>query len=708
MPTTSGNPAATRRLAALSRQLDAQKTAPCAVSTREQTVRELATERARASFVPRAMANFIFGGARQSERRLEAMALLEGHPEFRNDVGIFDRTLAERREHTVMRVRRLYSLFMEHGANVEKRDTLADVVGVFDLPLWTRNGVHFGLFLGAIMGQGDQEQQDEWMLPTMMVELFGCYGMTELGHGSFTRGFETTATFDMATDEFIIHTPTDTATKWWIGGAGQTATHTVCFARLVLPADGGVDHGVQCFMVPLRDQETHEPRPGVRIGDMGSKMGLQGVDNGWIQFDHVRIPRANMLRRYAQVSRDGVFSQTQHKAQLAYAALLVNRGKIVTLSVGVLEKALTIAVRYAAVRRQGLQVNAADPHAETRLLDYQTHQYRLMPFLARAYAYRLQTRHITRLIQQFDAQGSDISDALLADIHGTMSGFKAFCTWDVQEGIDVCRQSCGGNGYSAYTGLAELLADFSVMVTFEGDNTVMAQQTAHYLMRAVEKLRRGEKLAGSVQYLEKEQARQPGRQWGVAGPSDLSNPTLLRDALELYAGRQVLKVAAKLAAAPGSTEAERMNTCLVELVEVARVHVFYNVATAFIMHIEELKMHASGESATLVPALEALCQLYIYQEFDRSAAFFLKQKFMLSYQCEMVRVRLMESCVRVRADAVALVDAFLLTDTVINSSVGRADGSIYEGALAAVSHRTGATPYFATAIKPMFQGEALD
>ncbi|KAG6604584.1 Acyl-CoA dehydrogenase/oxidase [Phytophthora cinnamomi] len=642
MPDSSATSAPARRLAALSRQL---QPAPCASSTRAQTVAELAAERARASFSPRAMADFLFGGERQTALRLEAMRLLEGHAEFRNDAGAFDRSLAQRREHTLQRVRRLYALFLEHGADVERRETLADIVGVFDLSLWTRNGVHFGLFLGAIMGQGDQQQQDEWMLPTMMLELFGCYGMTELGHGSFTRGFETTATFDEDADE---------------------------------------------------------------VGDMGSKMGLQGVDNGWIQFDHVRIPRANMLRRYAQVSRDGVFSQTQHKAQLAYAALLVNRGKIVTLSVGILEKAVTIAVRYAAVRRQGLQVNPEDPNAETRLLDYQTHQYRLMPVLARAYAYRLHTRYITRLLQQFDTQGSDISEALLADIHGTMSGFKAFCTWDVQEGIDTCRQSCGGNGYSKYTGLAELLADFSVMVTFEGDNTVMAQQTAHYLMRSVDKLRRGVKLAGSVQYLEREQASGRRRQWGVEGPADLSNSTLLRDALDVYTGRQVLQVAAKLAAAPGSTDTERLNSCQVDLVEIARIHVFYNVATAFIQHIDVLKAEVSEDNVALLPALEALCQLYICQELDRGAAFLLKEKFMSSFQSNLVRARLMESCARVRADAVALVDAFMFTDTVLNSSVGRADGSIYEGALDAVCHRTGPTPYFASTIKPIFEGETLE
>ncbi|KAI9920718.1 hypothetical protein PsorP6_001043 [Peronosclerospora sorghi] len=690
--------ASTRRLAALARHL---QPARCAVSTRDETIAELTAERSRASFCPRAMADVHFGGKKQTELRIECMQLLEQHLEFRNDVGCFDRSFEQKRQHTMEHLGRLYRIFMEHGAEVEKRDTLADIVGVMDLSLWTRNGVHFALFLGAITGQGDQEQQEKWMLPTMMLELFGCFAMTELGHGSFTKGFETTATFDAETDEFVIHTPTDTATKWWIGGAGQTATHAVCFARLVLQ---GVDHGVQSFIVPLRDLETHEPLPGVRIGDMGAKMGLQGVDNGWIQFQHVRIPRDNMLRRYAQVSRDGVFSQTRHKAQLAYATLLVNRGKIMTLSVGILEKAVTIAVRYAAVRRQGAQVNPNDHHVETRLLDYQTHQYRLMPVLARAYAYRVQSRHITRLLQEFDTLGSEISEPLLADIHGTMAGFKAFCTWDVQNAIEICRQSCGGNGYSQYTGLGELLADFSVMVTFEGDNTVMAQQTAHYLVRAVEQLRRGVKLAGSVQYLERVEASQRQRPWGAHSLADLKNPALLHELLDEYAGRHVLAVAANLAAAQGETEVERMNACLVELVDVARIHVFYNVATAFLAHVNEVKRNAP----TLVPVYEALCHVYIFHEVDRGAAFLLKEKVLSPIQSTFVRRQLLDTCARVRADAVALVDAFLLTDNVLNSSIGRADGSIYEGALAAVRHRTDPSPYFTSVIKPILARQQLN
>lgn len=211
-----------RRLAALSRQLEGGTAGatpePCAASTSAQVRRELQQERARASFDPRAMTLLLDGGADKTAFREKAMALLERYPEFRaQGLGTYDLTLEQRRELTFQRVRRLYQLFLEHGANMEQRNAIAEIVGVFDLTLWVRNGVHFGLFLGALMAQSDKEQQDEWLPPAMLLQLYGSYAMTELGHGSFTRGFETTATFDRAADEFVLHTPTDTATKWWIG-----------------------------------------------------------------------------------------------------------------------------------------------------------------------------------------------------------------------------------------------------------------------------------------------------------------------------------------------------------------------------------------------------------------------------------------------------------------------------------------------------------
>jgi acyl-CoA oxidase len=84
------------------------------------------------------------------------------------------------------------------------------------------------------------------------------------------QGVETTATFDEASDEFIIHSPTITATKWWIGGAAHSATHGAVYAQLIVR---GKRHGVKCFVVPLRDPKDFTLKPGVTIGDIGKKMG---------------------------------------------------------------------------------------------------------------------------------------------------------------------------------------------------------------------------------------------------------------------------------------------------------------------------------------------------------------------------------------------------------------------------------------------------
>ena len=119
------------------------------------------------------------------------------------------------------------------------------------------------------------------------LDLPGCFAMTELGHGSNVAGIETTAIYDEKSKEFVLNTPGNDASKYWIGGAGQHGKLSAVFAQLTV---GGVPRGVHVFAVRIRDDAGGSVR-GVEILDHGSKAGLNGVDNGQIWFDNVRVSR---------------------------------------------------------------------------------------------------------------------------------------------------------------------------------------------------------------------------------------------------------------------------------------------------------------------------------------------------------------------------------------------------------------------------------
>jgi acyl-CoA oxidase len=183
-----------------------------------------------------------------------------------------------------------------------------------------KKGIQY-LFKQAMSIQSTPEQYAQWKDDIENWGLFGCFAMTELGTSSYLRGLETTATYDKETQSFIINTPTTTATKWWIGAAGHTATHAVVLANLYI--DGNAK-GLHWFVVQLRDKKTGTLMPGVAAGLVGPKAGRAGIDNGWIQFDSVVIPRMNMLMRFNQVSPSGEYSAGGNPA-IAYASLIGER-----------------------------------------------------------------------------------------------------------------------------------------------------------------------------------------------------------------------------------------------------------------------------------------------------------------------------------------------------------------------------------------------
>lgn len=185
--------------------------------------------------------------------------------------------------------------------------------------------LHISMFSQSIKHLGSEEQHKKWLEPSSVLNIIGCYAQTELGHGSNVAGLETTATLDKTTDEFIIHTPSIKATKFWPGAMGVLATHACVFARLIVDQ---TDYGVQAFIVPIRSLEDHKPLPGVKVGDLGPKVGYNFVDNGWMSFDQVRIPRTSILSRFIKVKRDGSV-EARGDPRMVYQIMIKTRLSII-------------------------------------------------------------------------------------------------------------------------------------------------------------------------------------------------------------------------------------------------------------------------------------------------------------------------------------------------------------------------------------------
>ena len=374
----------------------------------------------------------------------------------------------------------------EHGGtgDVGAAVTMIEMLAMSDLSLMVKAGVQWGLFGGAVENLGTERHHEAYVKKIISLEVLGCFAMTETGHGSDVQALETTATYDAETEEFVIHSETPTARKDYIGGAAETARIAAVFAQLITTEDGEpVNHGVHCVLVPIRDDEGND-LPGVTTSDCQYKGGLPGVDNGRIMFDHVRVPRVNLLNKYGDVAPDGTYSSPVENPSRRFFTMIgtLIRGRVtVGGSAGNAARvALDIAVRYALERRQ---FSAPDDDFGVLIMDYLVHQRRLFPLIARSYA--LQFAQNELVSKCHDLQMSDVADAEeQRELESRAAGLKAANTWHASRAIQEAREACGGAGYMAENRLIALRGDTDVFTTFEGDNHVLTQLVAKELLTA--------------------------------------------------------------------------------------------------------------------------------------------------------------------------------------------------------------------------------
>jgi acyl-CoA oxidase len=363
----------------------------------------------------------------------------------------------------------------DHGGNIAGFEELV----VADPSLQIKAGVQWGLFGSAVMHLGTEEHHAKWLPGIMSLAIPGCFAMTETGHGSDVASIATTATYDPATEEFVVHTPFRAAWKDYIGNAAIDGLGAVVFAQLVTR---GVNHGVHAFYVDLRNPETREFLPGIGGEDDGIKGGLNGIDNGRLHFTNVRIPRTNLLNRYGNVEADGTYSSPIASPGRRFftmlGTLVQGRVSLDGAAVAASKVALKAAVQYATERRQ---FNASSHTEEEVLLDYQRHQKRLLTRLATTYAAGFAHE---QLLQKFDDvfSGAHDTDEDRQDLETLAAALKPLSTWHALDTLQECREACGGAGFLIENRFASLRADLDVYATFEGDNTVLLQLVAKRLL----------------------------------------------------------------------------------------------------------------------------------------------------------------------------------------------------------------------------------
>lgn len=549
---------------------------------------------------------------------------------------------------------------VEYGGqgDMKKYFAIMEALSYHDLSMVIKFGVQFGLWGMSVYFLGTEKHHRKYIRDIGTLRLPGCFAMTETGHGSNVKGVETTATYQHDTRSFIVHTPHPAAGKEYIGNAALHGQMATVFAKLVIDE---VDYGVNAFVVPLRSPDGHT-LPGITIEDCGRKMGLNGVDNGKIWFDQVSIPYDNMLDRYASVDEQGEFASPITSDNRRFFTML---GTLVGGRIGIprsglsaTKSGLAIAIKYGDQRRQFGPENGA----EVPILNYRTHQRRLMPLLANAYALHFSLQHIT---DRFLVRSEDD----MQEIEAMAAGLKAWGTWNTTQTLQECREACGGKGYLSENRIDRLKNDTDVYTTFEGDNTVLMQLVAKARLSEFKKEFSDINFFGMLKYVA-DKAKVGITEMNPVTVRNTDPAHLLDTGFHLsafqYREKDVLTSAAsrfKKHLDAGMDSFDAFNRTQFHMVEVGMAYVERLILEQFIQQVNA----TADEKCKAI--LHQLCQLFALSQIEKNKGWYLEQGYMDGAKTKAIRKQVNQLCWEVRQNAVALVDAFGIPDSCLAAPI---------------------------------------
>ncbi|WAR16393.1 ACOX1-like protein [Mya arenaria] len=505
--------------------------------------------------------------------------------------------------------------------NRDRKRSMMALVSHENFPL----GIHESMFMPTIEKQGTPEQIEKYLTPARQFKIIGTYAQTEVGHGTFIRGL-----------------------KRWL--------RTIC--------DRGAYSLVIFTNIPhILCPSLYYLTLGVQLGDIGNKLGFNGMDNGYLIFNNYRVPRDAMLMRYAKVEKDGTYVAPKN-AKLAYGAMVYIRAMIVG-SMGIsCAMAATIATRY-----------------KPQVIDYQTQQEKLFPMIAAAFAWQFTGNF---MMAEYNRVSADIEKGNMEEyqsLHALAAGLKALSSDIANEGIDKLRRACGGHGYTHASGLPKIWTHITPACTYEGENTVMYLQCARYLVKVYAQVSKGQQLPGFMSYLNKPQKPK----------SSINEAIKMEDLTDLYehASVRMIQVAATRLLSllkSGNSMEDARNLCGVQMVEAARMHSYLYTVRTF-----QSVIQARASDPKVAKVLTSLCQLFAVNGILQRLGDFLQDGFLSGQQAAMLADRQLALFADIRPNAVALVDSFDYRDEVLESCLGRYDGNV--------------SPSYYTTLKPLMEGK---
>ncbi len=545
-------------------------------------------------------------------------------------------------------------------------DSMAEYAAAFetiayhDLSLTIKFGVQFGLWGGAVYNLGTKRHHDRWLHATGTLELPGCFAMTETGHGSNVRGLETTAVYDHEHRELIVHSPSVGAGKEYIGNA-MHAHMAAVFCQLIV---NGESHGVHAVVVPIRGKEGLT-LPGIRVEDNGYKMGLNGVDNGRLWFDQVRVPVDNLLDKYGGITEEGTYTSPIESPTRRFFTMLgtLVGGRVFVPRAGLsaAKSALTIAVRYGLRRRQ---FPAESMRTETIILDYPNQQRRLIPLVAKAYAVQFGLDHLLeRYVHRSEEQ--------MREIEAMAAGVKAYATWFTTAAIQECREATGGKGYLAENRFADLKGDTDIFTTFEGDNTVLMQLLAKSLLTEFNKSFREDGNIAVLKFV--------GRR--VSTIVTEQNPYVVRQtdrehleshgfyvaAFHFRTRRLVSTLGQRLRAyiKSGMSSYQAGLLCQTHMIEAAEAYVEQLIVDASLERLDGLES-AKDPVAEL---LEKTILLYAMHTIESHRGWYMESDYISGQKSKAIRKFVDVLCAELRPEVGALVDGFGIPDRLLGAPI---------------------------------------